>query len=185
MSDQVPNPVKNNMAVVISGRMRTLAASVAAFGSKDALELANIAGRMYLEDGVNNYQIQVPYCSDENIKDAQLSAASWTPYTLALPQSDDEEALPVFDEAAILSYIVNHMAGRLSTRAVYPYAAEFGVSRAKLTVMIDALVARIKSEGGVIDIDGRAYSAKREKRGWVLQSPNDEGVSFPEEAAAD
>lgn len=185
MSDQVPNVIKNNMSVVISGRMRTLAASVAAFGTKEALDLANIPGRMSFEDGVNRFQIQVPYCADDNIREALLAAASWKPAPMHLPELDGDDAPALFDEAAMLSYVINHAAGRLSTRAVYPYAAEFGLSRSKTAKMIDGAVATIKANGGQVEHEGTLYLLEKSGKGYLLRSPDDEGVSYPSIAAAD
>jgi energy-coupling factor transporter ATP-binding protein EcfA2 len=178
MSDQVPGMIKNNMAVVISGRMRTLAASVAAFGNKEALDLANIPGRMNFEDGANRFQIQVPYCSDSNIKEAMLSAAAWRPSVMHLPELDGKDTPPVFDEAALLSYVVNHAAGRLSTRALYPYASEYGMSRSKLATMVDETIATIKANGGTVEHDGSAYTLERSGKGYLLRSTDDDGVSY-------
>lgn len=185
MVDQVPGPIKNNMSVVISGRMRTLAASLAAFGSKDALDLANIPGRMSLEDGVNRFQIQVPYCSEGNIKEAQLAAASWPKFKMELPELEEGDVPPLFDQAAMIAYVINHAGGALSTRAVYSYASEFGISRTKLAKMVDAAVASIKANDNVVEFEGKLYVMKRRSKAYVIQSTDDEDGSYPGEAAAD
>lgn len=122
-TDMIPGKIKANITFVLSGRQRTLGASMSTFGSKIATDLPKIAGRMICDDGSDAYQVQVPFVTGADITEAMATAHTWdTPRPLELPPVEGS-AITTFDDPRPLT--VNEVVG-------YALACQEGVVKASV-----------------------------------------------------
>lgn len=164
--DGIPASVRDNITLVLSGRQRTLAASMATFGTGRAKRLANIRGRMLCDDGGDDpFQIQTPYVTKESIRHSVDVAKNFGERPeLELPDIAVED-MPVnqVTEENIIRTAINNHGGSLSVRPIYDDLNDFASRR-----QIEKMVKSIASND-VIEFEERQYLIEKEGSGFLLK----------------
>jgi hypothetical protein len=181
--DIVPSPIKAQMVLTLTGRQRTLGASMSATGNKEATDLAKIAGRMLCDDGMDMYQVQMPYITPEEIKDIVANAQQYPKPAYDLPSLDDLDdtaPYPVYrpiDENRIAQIAVDEFGGVMARDKIWAYLNEGGEKVSK--VAVNELINAIRQNPS-ITISGVIYAIKPHGKGSKLESLYDSSGESPQ-----
>lgn len=178
----MPNTVKGNITYHLTGFQMTPGASMSTVGDNSATKLDKIPGRMRVNSGVEIYDVQMPDCTDEDIRHALQAAAYWrtpAPFDWSdLPPDDEPSAesvaineavervnCPVFGIPEMVDYALNHMAGSLAARTMFEQLqSEIEINIRDLETLRNQLV-----EQGSIEHYGVEYAVVQNGRGWRLE----------------
>lgn len=172
-SDSVHKQIKANITLVLVGRQRTAGASISTIGTAEATKIPKIAGRMMCEDGSNQYQVQLPFVSKDDIWNAVAGCSKWdSPRPLHLPSSDGNDTQPiepvkVFDERTVIEYAFTHFEGILNGRNIWEMLKNNGVSRSMVMSAIENIVQK-----GSVEWQNQEYIVKPEKKYHRLKPIN-------------
>lgn len=180
-SDSIPKSVRDNITFVLSGRQRTLAASLATFGKGIAKKLPNIHGRMWCDDGGDFFQLQTPFVSKERVFESVKISQKHGEYSpLLLPELDAEQLgeilqAPVFTYEDVARIAIEQFEGAMNYRKIYASdETPKGVSVRAISEMIGQIIER-----GLIEYDEIAYTIEPYRKGYrlvqMLISPNAQG----------
>lgn len=162
--DGIPASVRDNITFVLSGRQRTLAASMATFGTGSAKRLASIKGRVLCDDGSDlPFQIQTPYVTKESIKQAVNIAVQFGERDLLeLPDSTEVADTPInqISPQNIIRIAINEKNGKLSASPIYEILKDFA-SRRQVYKLVNevAELEQVEFEGNFYDVqpEGNAH----------------------------
>ena len=96
----VPNDIKIDMPLVISGQVQNGEQSKVILGVGNAAELPDIPGRMIFSLGAKLRTIQTPFISDDDVAQAIHAAKRWGEGVAALVKAEGAEADAVEEETA-------------------------------------------------------------------------------------
>lgn len=181
-SDAIPKSVRDNITFVLSGRQRTLAASMATFGTGRAKKLPKIRGRMWCDDGGDLFQVQTPYVMPSDEDQAIAVSLQYGDYgLLALPditpnaegETEEETMLParpganfnMYDAARIA---VEQFGGVLSRDKIFKVAPR-GVASRDVVELIRQIAAH-----ETIEVSDQLYRVLAHGRGWRLEAIDNE-----------
>lgn len=170
--DVIPNKVKANITLKIGGRQSTLGASMSATNSKHAVDLPKHAGRMLCDNGSDEFPVQMPYISAEQIAEciaqAQLHPAPVYQFEHFDLDEDTQPYEPVtrpFDHERLAQIAIDKFNGSLSADVIYSSVKNENISVRQLRKM----VAEIVKNGG-IDVNGVFWGLKPFRGGYKLSS---------------
>ena len=164
--------MKSNSTFALAGRQRTLGSSFSTVGSKAAAQLEKIPGRMICDDGVDFFQVQLPYASPEDIQQAIVMAmAHQQPPELQLPEPgpDDElapaiaRAVKPFEEEDFVRVVVDQFGGTSDLHGIYRHL-EGEIPRARLQDINRTIKGRDQ-----VTADGVTYKVVRVGTGYRLE----------------
>lgn len=168
-ADNMPSPIRANVTFVATGRQRMVGAAIATMGGKEATELPKVPGRMWVQDGLDEYAVQMPFMSGADRREALTAAAGWDAYAFQLAESAGEDAAPlVFDHEAMMNLVTTELSGKLNGAAIYPYAKEYGLSERKVASLVTEAVESIRAAGGRIDWNGQTWELAKDRKAHKL-----------------
>jgi hypothetical protein len=176
--DIVPSSIKAQMTLSLTGRQRTLGASMSSVGSKDASELEKIPGRMLCDDGMEFYPVQMPYISSEEITDIVANAQMYPKPDFALPELNpdlDETApypavLAPLDEDRLAQVALRDFGGFMARDKIWALLNERGERVSKVTVQ--SIINAIRAKN-TITVNGVVYQIKPHGKGAKIESLTD------------
>jgi hypothetical protein len=182
-TDMIPGKIKANITFVLSGRQRTLGASLSTFGSKIATELPKIPGRMICDDGSDVYQVQIPHVSGSDITEAIERAHTWEPpRLLLLPEVEYDpgetpllEDTPPFTIGDVIHFALSEADGYVKASQIWQEVGkERGVGQPTITKLVKDVTGR-----KVIEYDGQRYQPVKKKGNFYrLEIVNEPAVEI-------
>lgn len=189
-SEAIPKAVRDNVTFVLSGRQRTLAASMATFGTGRAKALPKIRGRMYCDDGGDMFQVQTPFVSKEDEARAIEIAMQYGEFApLLLPDADvsileaalidEDETAPAADMPApqfgvedVIRLAVEQFDGVLNARKIHEMdTTPRSVTRRDILDMISDI-----ANLDVVEYGADVYAVVKRGKGYkleLIQASND------------
>ena len=177
-SDAIPKAVRDNITFILSGRQRTLAASMATSGTGVTKRLPKIRGRMWCDDGGDHFQIQTPFVPIGDEEAAVKVAMEYGQFSpLLLPAASDEieegEALPVpppalaptFEIEDVIRIAIEQFEGALSRPKIY---AQMPKNVRVTQVQVGDMIRQIGAMESV-EHEGALYSVRPNGKGWRLE----------------
>lgn len=165
-SDAIPKTVRDNITFVLSGRQRTLAASMATFGTGKAKKLPNIKGRMFCDDGGDLFQVQTPYCSENDVDKAVAIAMEYGMFkAIALPTIEDVTKVyqeKAFDIDDVIRIAIEQFDGVLAQHKIHALD-EVPISRDKVASLIREITSH-----ETIHYDDELYKVSKYGSGYQL-----------------
>jgi hypothetical protein len=167
--DMLPSKIKANITFVLSGRLRTIGASISTFGSKEAATLPAVKGRMLCDDGNGVYPVQIPYCTGSDITEALETAQTWdTPRPLDLPYIDTTvEAPDIIDVRKlttedVIRFAIEQCDGALKAKTIHEQLGkDYGVGQPAITKMVKEIIG---SE--TVSFHGQTYIPTIQRGNW-------------------
>jgi DNA segregation ATPase FtsK/SpoIIIE-like protein len=171
----IPNHIKTNLAVRVTGRMPSGASSMVVLDSHEAKELAPVPGRMIIQIGPDGEQVQTPYISDADIAEAVLVAKMYTPDDFGLEQiGDDTSPLKLgFDETDVVRLALEEFEGDLKAARIFELIKEDELaSNTKVRALVKAVTGMATVEFG-----GLTYKPVKQKGNFYRLIP----IEVPEQ----
>lgn len=185
--DIVPSPIKAQMVLTLTGRQRTLGASMSATGNKDATDLPKVAGRMLCDDGMDMYQVQMPYITPDEIKDIVENAQQYPKPAYDLPTLDDLDdtaPYPIYkpiDDIRVAQIAVDEFGGVMARDKIWAYLNEGGEKVSK--VAVNEIINMIRQKTS-ITLGNVVYAIKPHGKGSRLESLYESsGESLPSDTS--
>ena len=162
-SDSVHKQIKGNITFVLGGRQRTQGSSMSVFSNASAMDIKKIPGRMICDDGNGVYQVQIPYATHENIKNAIGSTAKWESVEFRLPdlasdEDGDNNVYEPFGQEMVIRFAIKEFDGVVKGREIWELINRKDVSRTK--VMDVCRDIRSKDE---IEFEGQIYKVIKDQ----------------------
>lgn len=168
-ADNMPSPIRANVTFVATGRQRMVGAAIATMGGKEATELPKIPGRMWIQDGMHEYAVQMPFMSGANRREALTAAAGWELYEFHLAEAASGDGTKlVFDHAAMMNLVTGELDGKLNGAAVYPHAKAYGLSERKVAALVTEAVESIRAAGGTVEWNGQTWELRADRKAHKL-----------------
>ncbi|MCE7947219.1 MAG: hypothetical protein DYG88_07295 [Chloroflexi bacterium CFX4] len=154
----VPNKIKANMVLAISGALMNNDQSRVILDTGAAARLPNIKGRMIARMHNQLVELQTPLISDEDVREcvdiARGRAAGLIELWGHAPRIMAEK---------LLAYILNSIEGRLSLKVLEEKLRGNGISRAMLRAFVEDV-----RRAGRVTVAGVAYQPAKLDRVWQL-----------------
>lgn len=182
--DVIPKTIRANISVTMTGKHRTLSASISVVGTGEARKIGTVKGRMLCDDGNDLFPVQTPYCSNEDIINAIEDAQNWqAPRPFELPALDEDEIeqqineieRPKFTIDDFLRITINRHNGVIAPERIFTEETEQPLSKRQLKKMADA----IKNKKA-IKFEEVVYVLKPHGRGFKLESETPEKPETPQ-----
>lgn len=172
-SDSIPKPVRDNIGYVLSGRQRTLGASLGTFGDGRSRKISDIKGRMICDNNGKLFDVQIPFVTPTQIETA-LDAAMRQSSPHEIPGFDDfspddldrdgdgmihlDTATTAFNEQDVLEIALAQFNGDLKAKNIWEYATASGRRVGEKTVrrMVKDIVDRDS-----IEYEGTIYTTRK------------------------
>lgn len=136
----IPNPVKVNMLLALSGKVMNTDQSRVILGVGAAAKLPDIPGRMIAAREAKVFELQTPLIEDEDIAECIAIARGRAAGLIALHGYE-----PCIVPSELMKYIYDKLGGVLSTTALIPKLSEFGITAAMLKPFLeDVKAGRVK-----------------------------------------
>lgn len=173
----VPNMIKGNITLLLTGRLRTTGSSVATAGSNKATKLDALPGRMLCVDGIHEFPVQIPHATNDDIRAAIADAQHWpAPRPFELPDMNFETGqsfdftMPVFDESRLIATVIDELDCNLGARPIYDYVKEnHNVTFSEVQALVAGVVDR-----GAVEYEGRGYLVSAFRKGHILREAETE-----------
>lgn len=151
-ANTVPSQVKANITIVFGGRQRTQGASMSVFGSGVATKIENIKGRMVVDEGPDQYMVQIPYVSPENIRDAiERSKLYPAARQLELPEGS-EIAAQSNPHDLIIATALDELGGELKAHNLWKILQDRGISQLRARELVKEIAAQ-----KIVEYEGHSY----------------------------
>lgn len=153
-SKDVPSGVKGNITFHLTGRQITMGASISTVGNASATKIKKIAGRMVCNDGLDIFDVQIPYATPDDVKQAVSIAQNYpAPKDFKLPELSDGQVWDLLEvvkpkeltEHRIIELSLNELEGNLKAIRLWELLSSEGVSNNQVRKM----VKRIASKGEI------------------------------------
>lgn len=181
--DVIPKTVRANISVTMTGKHRTLSASISVVGTGEARKIGSVKGRMLCDNGNDLFLVQTPYCSNQDIIDAIEDAQNWqAPRPFELPALDEDEIeqqineieRPKFTIDDFLRITINQYDGVIAPERIFE-ELDTTMSKRQLKKMADA----VKSKDAIL-WDETTYILKPNGRGFRLEPETPEKPETPQ-----
>lgn len=170
--DVMPNKVRANMTLQIGGKQATQGSSMSALGGKQAHDLPKLAGRMLCNTGTDEFAVQMPYISPEQIAECIARAETMQPSKYQFVSFDLEDTEPFepialpFDHERLAQIAIEQFDGRLSPDLIHKSVKdEYKVSVRQIRMLATDII----SNNG-IEINGTRYTLTRFGQGYKFVS---------------
>lgn len=176
-SESIPRDVRDNITFILSGRQRTLPASMATFGTGRAKKLPNIRGRMWCDNGGDLFQVQTPYCSEQDVDTAIAIAMQHGEFKIyELPGADEaSEAIKeqVFGVDDVIRIAIEELEGALVYRKIYALEdTPKNVSQNQISELVKEVI-----EMESVNYKDDIYLVKPNRKGWKLEKTRNSAIA--------
>lgn len=169
----VPNRIKGNMGVRMSGRMPTRTTSEVIVDTGAAADLPAIAGRFVAVRGMDEYIVQTPYISDEDIQGVVSSCQMlYTEVSETLPEADNVPNVIVWDEQRFIEAALDWNSGKLSAQTIHKMLADESPGERHFKRLVQRVVDGAQARGYVErKSDGSKWTIKPGNGGTKVLVP--------------
>lgn len=180
-ADSVPKEVHANITFKLTGRQMTLGASLSSMGTGYARRMEKLPGRMFCNDGREEFPVQIPYATDSDMERAITAASDYPAAQNDVWLLDDtEDFIPVqigFGKRLLIKTAMEELGGDLKARVLWDMlrGKYHEASRPTITRLVSELISE-----EIIHYDGTVYTLVKQKGNFYKMHPLDDKLSSPQ-----
>lgn len=170
VKEVVDTTIKVNMVLRIAAQMPTQNASLTILDTSTAALLPKIAGRMVFKSGMNEYIIQTPFISDDEVGLAVAKSKEWPmPDSAELHAEEAHTPRERFGRADLLDVVFGQLEGKLSPTRIHAIVGNELATERQVRAMVKSIIDAEEIEHG----DMR-YRVRKVGKSHVLELMDDE-----------